>query len=161
VTMSLDETRRFVWNLREEGRASGDLGVALGRLADRLTQGRPIACQARVDGEVQPLPNGTQDQLFRIAQEAMANAVKHAQASRIEVALSFEAGQVRLSVIDDGCGFDPALAQGAQAGHFGLTGMRERAQRLGPLTIDSRPGAGTRVEIVVPVRGKEPERVDA
>src|SRR5688572_21993678 len=70
VAMSLDETRRFVWNLREQPGGSGDLGVALARLGERLTQGRPIACTTRVEGQVRPLPNGVQDQLFRIAQEA-------------------------------------------------------------------------------------------
>jgi signal transduction histidine kinase len=161
VAMSLDETRRFVWNLREQTGGSGDLGVALARLGDRLTQGRPIACATRVEGEVRPLPNGVQDQLFRIAQEAMINAVKHAAPRHIELTLRFEDGQVRLRVTDDGNGFDPTQAAGVEAGHFGLVGMRERAGRLGPLTIDSQPGTGTRVEITVPATGKEPENADA
>jgi signal transduction histidine kinase/ligand-binding sensor domain-containing protein len=160
VTMSLDETRRFVWNLREQASNGGDLGVALARLGDRLTQGRPVTCHTRVDGQIRPLPNGVQDQLFRIAQEAVANAVKHADARTIEIALQFEPTEVKLVVSDDGRGFDPAAAQGAQAGHFGLLGMRERAAQLGALTIDSRPGGGTRIEVIVPARQQEPERAD-
>jgi signal transduction histidine kinase len=91
-----------------------------------------------------------QDQLFRIAQEAVANSVKHAEARHLDVTLSFEPEQVRLRVRDDGRGFDPARAPGAGDGHFGLVGMRERARALGPLVIDSQPGAGTAVEITVP-----------
>jgi signal transduction histidine kinase/ligand-binding sensor domain-containing protein len=159
VNLSLDETRRFVWNLRQQAAGSGDLGVALARLGDRLTQGRAVLAQTRVEGDVRPLPNGVQDQLFRIAQEAVANAVKHAEASRIDVTLSFEPDQVCLRIADDGRGFDPVVAQGPQAGHFGLVGMRERGRSLGDLTIDSREGGGTRIEISVPT-GKKPERAD-
>ena len=157
VTMSLDETRRFVWNLREQAPSAGDLGVALARLADRLTHDRGVVCQTRVEGPVRPLPNGVQDQLFRIAQEALSNAVKHAGASHIDLALAFEPERVRLVVTDNGCGFDPAAAPGVTAGHFGLAGMRERAQGLGSLIIDSRPGAGSRVEIAVADVRKEPD----
>jgi signal transduction histidine kinase/ligand-binding sensor domain-containing protein len=161
VTMSLDETRRFVWNLREQASNVGDLGVALARLGDRLTQGRSVTCNAHVDGEVRTLPNGVQGQLFRIAQEAVTNAIKHADAQHIEIALHYQPTEVRLLVSDDGRGFDPAEAQGPQAGHFGLVGMRERAQGLGQLTIESRPGGGTRIQMIVPARGKEPEHADA
>jgi signal transduction histidine kinase/ligand-binding sensor domain-containing protein len=160
VTMSLDETRRFVWNLREQASNGGDLGVALARLGDRLTNGRPVTCHTRVEGHIRPLPNAVQGQLFRIAQEAVANAVKHADAQVIEIALHFAPGQVKLAVKDDGRGFDPAAAPGAQAGHFGLVGMRERAARLGELTIDSGRGQGTRIEIIVPTRHQEPEHSD-
>jgi signal transduction histidine kinase len=161
VTMSLDETRRFVWNLREQSSSIGDLGVALARLGDRLTQGRSVTCHTRVDGQIRPLPNGVQDQLFRIAQEAVANAVKHADAQFIEIALHFEPNEVKLIISDDGRGFDPAAAQGAQAGHFGLLGMRERGAQLGELTIESQPGHGTRIQMTVPARQHEPEHTDA
>jgi signal transduction histidine kinase len=150
VTLSLDETRRLVWNLRDDAAQAGDLGVALARLGERLTQGRPVTCSTRVEGAATRLPNGVQDQLFRIAQEAVANAVKHAAAHRITIELEYRGEEVRLAIADDGRGFDPAV--GAPAGHFGLVGMRERAARIGALAIDSRPGGGTRVEINVRAR---------
>ena len=177
VTLSLEETRRFVWNLREQPLGSGDLGRALGQLAERITAGRTPRAEVTVKGEVVPLPNNVQGDLFRIAQEAMANAVKHAEAQRIEVSLEYEpartgsgaaegqpdgGGFVRLRVADDGKGFDPATAQGASAGHFGLVGMRERASRLGTFTLDTRPGAGTRVIVTVPHAAQaRPERQEA
>jgi signal transduction histidine kinase len=149
VTVSLEETRRFVWNLREQPTGSGDLGLALDRLAGRLCQGRSVTCDVEVEGTPVHLPHDVQGQLFRIAQEALANALKHAEAQHIQVRLCYEGGRVRLSVADDGRGFDQGSAQGAQAGHFGLVGMRERAERIGSLAIDSRPGAGTRIEVMV------------
>jgi signal transduction histidine kinase len=149
VTLSLEETRRFVWNLREQPIGSGDLGRALRQLAERITAGRSPAAEVEVIGEVMALPNNVQGDLFRIAQEAIANAAKHAQAQHIQVLLEYRPQGTRLRVSDDGRGFDPATAQGASAGHFGLVGMRERAVRLGTFTLDARPGHGTTVEVTV------------
>lgn len=79
--------------------------------------------------------------LLRIGQEAIANALKHAEAKRIAIELSFEAAGVRLRIQDDGRGFD--AAQPAPEGHFGLQGMKRRARRInGQLQIHSQPGGG-------------------
>jgi signal transduction histidine kinase len=87
---------------------------------------------------------------LRIGQEAINNAVKHAGANRIDVTLTFDTRNVRLSIRDDGYGFDPE-AQIAD-GHFGLIGMRERAQQIGGvLTIESGNEHGTKIEIDVPL----------
>jgi signal transduction histidine kinase len=78
----------------------------------------------------------------------MTNALKHAQATLVRIELTFEPEEVRLSVQDNGRGFDPAAVTGDG---FGLTGMRERAERLGGrVTISSRPGQGTEVVLVAP-----------
>ena len=151
VTMSLDETRRLVWNLRERPGAANDLGATLGRLAERMAEGRPTKCRVTVSGDVVRLSNDAQDGLFRIAQEALANAFKHAGAKHIDLRLCYEQNIVKLSVSDDGCGFDPASAQGSSAGHFGLLGIRERAARLGQLQLDSHPGAGTTLTVTLTV----------
>jgi signal transduction histidine kinase/ligand-binding sensor domain-containing protein len=148
---SLEETRRFVWNLREQKNASGDLGLALSRLAGRLAEGRSVECRVQVLGEAVHLSHEQQGTLFRVAQEALANALKHAQPRRIDVKLRYQPETVELTVTDDGRGFSVEEAQGPNERHFGLTGMRERARKLGAsLHIDSRPAAGTTVKLAVP-----------
>ena len=83
----------------------------------------------------------------------MTNALKHANAKSISIRLRFEPAAVRLVVQDDGCGFDAAHAASSAAGHFGLLGMRERAEKIhGTLTITSAPDGGTVVTVAVPLR---------
>jgi signal transduction histidine kinase/ligand-binding sensor domain-containing protein len=147
VAAGLEETRRFVWNLRDP--SERPLPAAVRHLVDRLTATSSVEVRVEVEGKPAPLPAGVETELLRIAQEALANALKHAEARHIEVRLCYEGGGVKLSVSDDGRGFEPDQAPGAGAGHFGLVGLRERAARLGPLTISSRPGEGTRVEVTV------------
>jgi signal transduction histidine kinase/ligand-binding sensor domain-containing protein len=157
---SLEETRRFVWNLREQKNAGGDLGLALSRLAGRLAEGRPVECRVEVLGEAVHLSHEQQGTLFRVAQEALANALKHAQPRRIDVRLRYQPEAVVLTVTDDGRGFSVAEAQGPSERHFGLTGMRERARKLGAsLDIDSRPAAGTTVKLAVPHADKKGRHV--
>jgi signal transduction histidine kinase/ligand-binding sensor domain-containing protein len=159
LTESLEETRRFVWNLREQPSGEGDLGLALGRLAGRLVDARPIEHSVRVEGSAVHLARETQGSLFRVAQEALTNALKHAEARAIRVRLAYEERTVTLTIADDGRGFVPADAPGTEQGHFGLVGMRERARKLGgTLTVDSRPGQGTTISLTIPTAGKKKER---
>ncbi len=111
------------------------------RFADRLS--------AEPDVEVRAI-------LFRIAQEALTNVVKHARASRVDVELASTAEGILLRVADDGRGFSPPeVEEQGDLRHVGLTGMRERAEMLGGcLRIDSAPGRGTRVEVLVPAPGR-------
>jgi signal transduction histidine kinase len=100
------------------------------------------------DGVADTLPTAVEVGLFRIAQQALANAAAHAGAKRINVLLARSGDDVLLRVEDDGSGFDPAAVAG---GHFGLVGMNERARLLGGrLCLDSAPGEGTVVEVRVP-----------
>jgi signal transduction histidine kinase/ligand-binding sensor domain-containing protein len=153
VAQALEETRRVVWDLRNRGESGGDLGPALSRFVRRLGRSSSAACSARIEGSPRHLPHAVEDELFRIAQEALRNAVKHAQASHIEARLRYDADKVVLTIVDDGRGF-AAEAAGAEArGHFGLLGMRERAARVGAtLALRSAPGQGTTLEVVVPTR---------
>jgi signal transduction histidine kinase len=92
--------------------------------------------------------------LYRIAQEALHNAGRHARATRVRVVLSQDDSQVLLEIEDNGVGFD---SQSAFPGHFGLNTMRERATDLGGrLDIESRPGTGTLVRVVIPVGQPDP-----
>jgi signal transduction histidine kinase len=156
VTASLAETRRFVWELREEPEHASshvDLGESLRLLAARMGE-EGCRVVVAVEGAAAPLAAPAADELQRIAGEALANALRHADAHFIDVRLCYQDSQVTLTVADDGRGFDTGGA--ARPGHFGLQGLRERAARLGAdLRLDSRPGHGTRVEVTVPLARRE------
>ena len=92
------------------------------------------------------------DEICRIAREALRNAVRHAKAQKIEAGITYSDSAFLLHVRDDGIGMAPEVAnQGARAGHWGLTGMRERAKSFGgKLEVWSEPGAGTEIALTVP-----------
>jgi signal transduction histidine kinase len=95
------------------------------------------------------LPEFTETALFRIAQEALANAMHHSRATRVSVLLERREGRIVVVVEDDGIGFDPVMA--LHGGRLGLLGMRERAEMLGgSLTVESSEGKGTTVVAEVP-----------
>jgi ligand-binding sensor domain-containing protein/signal transduction histidine kinase len=155
VRHGLAEARRYVWELRSPVLEENDLPTALNETARRLTHDTEIQTQVEVNGSFRPLARLVEDNLLRIGQEAMNNAVKHAQAQRISVNLVFDALRVQLSVRDDGSGFDNQAASNAQDGHFGLVGMRERAEQIGgTLSINSSLGFGTEVVADVPINEK-------
>jgi signal transduction histidine kinase len=157
VTRSLAETRRFVWDLRQPSDLDPtDLGGAIGRLVKRLSTDSAATCRFDAQGEPVPVPPAAVDELMRIAGEAVANALKHADPRCIDVSLWYETTLVKLVVADDGCGFDPQGALACRPGHFGLQGLRERAARVGAtLVLDSVPGRGTRVEVTLPLPAAE------
>jgi ligand-binding sensor domain-containing protein/signal transduction histidine kinase len=152
ITSSLRETRRFLGALRDSG-GPGDLAVALASLGGRLAQGQDRPCTVRVEGAQVALPDDVKGDLFRIAEEAIRNALAHAQPSRVEVTLRYQPEAVTLTVVDDGCGFDASRAVGPAERHFGLLGMRERAARWGDLRLVSQPGGGTTIEVTARVAG--------
>lgn len=154
VRHGIAEARRYVWNLRSSALEKSDLPTALAETARRLTNETAIQAQVEVNGTFRPLAPLVEDNLLRIGQEAMNNAVKHARAKRISVNLIFAARRVQLSVRDDGCGFDNQAASNGQPGHFGLIGMRERAEQIGgTLSILSGNGSGTEIVVDVPING--------
>ncbi len=143
---SLEDVRRIARRLRPE--ALDDLGLvsALINLTERIGQASGVAIERRLERTLPALSAEAELVLYRIAQESMTNAVRHARASRVELTLAHVDGRVRLEVADDGAGFDIAAARGAG----GIRGMRERALLVGArLQIDSAPGAGTRVRLEV------------
>jgi len=98
------------------------------------------------------LPSRIEGHLLRIGQEATTNAVKHAQGKIIRLELRYEPQSVQLSIQDDGVGFDAENATSSEAGHFGLLGMRERAEKIGgTITVLSTRGSGTRINVIVPL----------
>jgi ligand-binding sensor domain-containing protein/signal transduction histidine kinase len=149
---SLAETRRTVRGLRSPALEGAALPTAVARVIKQLTNGTAIATNVRVSGVPDQIQPRVEDELLRIAQESVTNAMKHAQAQRIDVELTHRDGRLRLSVRDDGCGFEPACALAPPEGHFGLVGMRERARRLGgELTVRTAPSEGTEIIVEVPL----------
>jgi signal transduction histidine kinase len=144
----MDELRSLIFELRPAALADEGLAATLRKHLGilRRVHGQDIAL--KVSGA--PRPGGATDgDVFRIAQEAVHNAVRHAHAQRIEVGLSARNGHLVLTVADDGVGFDPSAAA-LRSRRLGLTSMEERARAVGgSLTIDSRPGEGTRVRLEV------------
>ena len=150
VRNSMTEARRYVWDLRSQELHKKDLATALRDTTKRLTAESNVEAVVEVAGPLRPLPPEVETNLLRIGQEAINNAIKHAQAKRIDVALNFDTHSVRLSVSDDGRGFD----RGEQIadGHFGLIGMRERAEQAGGvLTVESAREHGTQITVDVPL----------
>ena len=144
------EARRYVWDLRSQALDNSDLPTALTETARRLTSDAGLDAQVQVGGVFRPLPRPVEDNLLRIAQEAINNAVAHAHPEHVVIDLNFDIDRVKLSVTDDGRGFDPVV--GEKNGHFGLLGMRERAQRIGgTLSIVSSIESGTEVRVEVPI----------
>lgn len=147
---SLTEARRSVQDLRASALDDHDLAQALEAAVKQWTKGSPLTAQVTVQGDTSGLPGSTAHQLLRIAQEAVANAIKHADARSLHLEVRVEEGKLQLRIADDGRGFEPAEALQASQGHFGLIGMRERAKRIeGTIEVHSGPQGGTRVEVTV------------
>jgi PAS domain S-box-containing protein len=150
---TLEDARRAIWDIRPAALGQSDLpSVVAGTVRDILA-GTGVALDWVVDGTPYPLDSEADAIVLRVAQEAVANVVKHAAASRVQICLSYEPPGVRLSVKDDGRGFevDPDLR--AYAGHWGLLGMRERAAHArGRLAIRSAIGDGTEILLTVPTQ---------
>jgi signal transduction histidine kinase len=149
---SLTEARRSVMDLRASALEGHDLAAALQSGTRMWTAGSGVEVDVDVSGSGRELPEEMEQNLLRIAQEAVTNALKHAGARKIRIKLHTEARKIYLKIRDDGRGFEQAGVFSSRGGHFGLIGMRERAERLGgELHLASGPGQGTEVEVMVPL----------
>lgn len=154
---SLTEARRSVMDLRTPDLEDEDLSEALRSAARRWTAGSTAEVEVSIDDVKDKLPTEVEQNLLRIAQEAVANALKHGKPRHIFVELGRENGDLRLMVKDDGHGFDPAAAFFSLNGHYGILGMQERAERMGGrFDLASRAGDGTQVEVRVPLANRTP-----
>ena len=148
--ISLAEARVSIWNMRSQVLERFDLADALDDILKRLASGTSAAPAMQVEGARRRLSPVVENNLLRIGQEAITNAVKHAQAAHITVTLGFDHRAVRLVVEDDGVGFAEDSPPPAEQRSFGLIGIRERVSILnGGLEIRSRPGEGTRISVTV------------
>lgn len=146
----MGEVRRISHGLRPGMLDDLGLSVAMKHLAEEFGKDAGIAVQVTVDGEVDKLPAAANTALFRIAQEAMTNIRRHAQAKRVDIGLRASGTTVELTIADDGCGFDVESLQKSARRGIGLRNMHERAEAVGgTLDIMSAPGAGTRIAVTV------------
>jgi ligand-binding sensor domain-containing protein/two-component sensor histidine kinase len=147
---SLAEARRAIADLRSDELECPELAAALPEIAQRVAAN--LETRVQVIGAPRKLSPAMERNLLRIVQEALANTVKHAQARTVDVELTYAPDSLALRVRDDGRGFDPESLNPSASGHYGLIGMRERAERIGgQLTLHSRPGEGTEMLVEVPL----------
>ena len=150
VSRYIRETRQSIWHLRSTMLDTHDLATALLHVGQNLTEGSDVRFEHAVEGEPAHLMPRVDEQLLRIGQEAISNAVRHAQATVVRLELEFDREAVHLRVVDDGRGFDRTSAEREPELHLGLKSMEERAFRIGArFRIASRPGSGTTVEATV------------
>jgi signal transduction histidine kinase len=146
---AISELRSLVFQLRPAAIETEGLGEALRKHVEVLRRVHSTEVSLALSGTPRLRP-GVDDEVFRIAQEAIHNALRHARAGRIEVLLAEDGDQLVLTVSDDGVGFDPGAAT-LRSRRLGLTSMEERARELGGrLSISSSPGAGAKVRLEVP-----------
>jgi signal transduction histidine kinase len=150
------DLRQIVYDLRPPTLDALGLPPSLRSYAERFQQYAGIACEVRAEGVPYRLPADMEIGIYRIMQEALQNVSAHAQATRAEVLITFSAEAVSLVITDDGQGFDLVAVQKNHIGHLGVMGMQERAESLGgQLAIQSSPGCGTQVALIVPIHSLE------
>jgi signal transduction histidine kinase/ligand-binding sensor domain-containing protein len=147
------EGRQSVQGLRRLGASGDDLAEALRQCSRELAEDNADAFSLAVLGTPVPIDPIIFDEVYRIAREALLNALQHSRATKIEVELTYSSSQIVVRIRDDGTGIDPAILSTGRTGHWGLSGMRERAQKIGAkLNIWSHHGAGTEIELAVRVK---------
>jgi ligand-binding sensor domain-containing protein/signal transduction histidine kinase len=147
-----EEGRNALRGLRSSnGHGSLNLEEAFSRFRQELSVNDEIAFRVVVEGRPQPVHPVIRDEIYRIGHEALVNAFRHSRAKTIEVEVDYSSDHLRLLVSDDGDGIDSQVLRSGRDGHWGLSGMRERAERIGArLKIRSRAASGTEVELSVP-----------
>jgi signal transduction histidine kinase/ligand-binding sensor domain-containing protein len=149
----IEEGRNAVRGLRATNPDLHDLGKAFSRIRSEFPNEADVAFRVVVEGTPRPLHPIIRDEIYRIGYEALTNAFRHSKAETIEAELEYAADGLRLVVRDAGVGVDPKEPDRKSDRHWGLTGMRERAQKIGAsFKILSRVGTGTEVDLWVPGR---------
>ncbi len=150
ATQSIVEARQAIRAMRSENLDADNLPAAFAVLIEQIATQTGVHVHLEITGQARLLPAPAANDLLRIGQEAITNAIKHARAGEIRLCLQYEPEQALLRITDDGQGF--SLDKPRPEGGFGLTGMRERAQRIGGhLEITAEKGKGTTIAITVPL----------
>lgn len=154
VRSSIADARRSIWELRSQSSEQHDFASRLSSMSRQVSAASPVRVTLDVHGAYRQLDSKLEDELLRIAQEAITNAVRHASATEVKLELFFQPRKVKMTVTDNGRGFDPAAQTRRELnGHYGLQGMQERAQNVGAnLAVTSMEGKGTTITVEVPVK---------
>lgn len=144
IREGLTETRRALQELRAKPLEDLGLALAIQTLAESCASRSDFQLELDIDHDLDDYPVEVQQSVYRIAQEALVNVADHAQAQNVQVLLKRGRDQIQLIIRDDGCGFDPGSSENEN--HYGLLGMRERAEMIGgSLSVESQVGKGTQV----------------
>jgi signal transduction histidine kinase len=151
MEQGIDEGRSAIQGLRSSDLRTLDLVLALSGVQQELSVEPDVDFRVSVAGRQQPLLPDIRQEIYRIGREALVNAFCHSGANRVEVELEYANTDLCMRVRDNGCGIDPQVLGAGRTGHWGLTGMQERAMRIGGLLkISSSATAGTEVQLSVP-----------
>jgi signal transduction histidine kinase len=155
VREGLADARRSIWDLRATG-TQATLPVRLTHLVEQCATGN-LTADIDIGGTYRALSPSLENEVLRVAQEALANTVRHSRAARVVLDLRYHPNELTLTVSDNGIGFEAGDTTLSSKGHFGLQGMRERANQIGgTLKVESSPESGTTVTLRVPLsNGKE------
>jgi signal transduction histidine kinase len=146
----LAEARRSIWDLRAIT-AQHTLPTRVKNYVEQRTD-KQLAIQLNVGGTYRQLSPALEDEILRIAQESLTNVVRHANATQASVDLRYHSNRLTLIITDNGRGFAAADSSLSRKGHFGLQGMRERADQIrAQLTIESSQEKGTTIKLDVPI----------
>jgi signal transduction histidine kinase len=153
MELGIEEGRNAIQGLRSSDSRRSDLAASLSAIHQEFSTEHGVDFRVHVVGQEQPLRPAIQDEIYRIGREALVNAFCHAEAKRIDLELEYTSSGLTIRVLDDGCGMEPQILHTGRQGHWGLTGMRERAARIGGLLkIFSSSSAGTEIQLSVPTR---------
>ena len=143
-----EEGRNAIRSLRSSGSDGNDLDQVLLRVQEELPAQSPVDFREGKHRQLYPV---IREEACRIAREAIINAFRHANATSIEVEIEYGIRRLGITVRDNGCGIDSKMLRTGREGHWGLSNMRERAEKIGAkLDVLSRPGGGTEVQLYVP-----------
>jgi signal transduction histidine kinase len=147
----IDEGRNAVRGLRSSNRASVSLEQAFSTIPQELAIEDPVDLRVIVEGTPRALRPPIRDEIYLVGREGLVNALRHSGAKEIEIEIEYAANWLRVLVSDDGSGIDPQVLSEGRDGHWGLSGMRERAERIGAkFRVLSRVSAGTEIELSIP-----------
>jgi len=149
----VDEGRNTLRGLRSSNGSAPDLEHAFSRIPQELGIKEEIGFRVISEGPALPLQPAIRDDVYSIGREALVNAFRHSRANKVEVELEYAASQLRVLIRDNGCGIDAEVLHAGRDGHWGLSGMRERSERIGAkLKVSSSAASGTEVDLRIPSR---------
>ena len=153
MSQVIEEGRTTLRGLRSTNTNSRDLALSFSGIQKELATHEQVNYRVTVEGSSRPLHPSVRDEIYLIGREALLNAFRHSKANTVEVELEYGIKQLRILVRDDGRGIEPEVLAAGREGHWGISGMRERAEVIGAsLKLFSRAGAGTEIELSVPGR---------
>jgi signal transduction histidine kinase len=157
VRRAIEEGRAAIRGIHTASPASSRLEEALSNFLNEAAPGRGVTLRLFVQGKPRALNPAIQEQLFLIGREAVMNALRHSEATKIDVEVQYVPTHLRLSIRDNGCGIKPEAVQKESDSHWGLRGMRQRAENIDArFDIWSRRAAGTEVRVAIPVDEMNP-----